>query len=229
MNKTVPYRLLNQEDPQPPLPSLVLEAIRTAIREGVLKSGQRLRERDVGDWLGVSRTPVREAFRMLQAQGVLSDAPGDGVVVTTLAAPEVHELYRTWADLEATSARDAALYARPADVLRLQEVHARWDEGAAPQELGTLNRHFHDAICAAAHNRYLARALDSIDDFLALLGINTYTIPGRAAEVRREHQAIVDAIVNREPQKAYGAAHKHIVTAGKLRMALMLDQPQNLT
>src|SRR5450759_4879846 len=74
--------------------ALVHEAIKSAIRDGLLKAGQRLRERDVARWLGVSRTPVREAFKMLQAQRVLSEAAGDGLVVTTLSDDEIRELYK---------------------------------------------------------------------------------------------------------------------------------------
>src|SRR5690606_15015936 len=122
------------------------------------------------------------------------------------------------------SARDAAIYASAADVQRLKEICARWSPSMTPEELGVLNRHFHDALCAAAHNRYLAKALESIDDVLALLGINTYTIPGRPAEAGREHKAIVAAVAKRDPDAAYRAAKAHIERAGQLRKELMLNQ-----
>lgn len=206
--------------------AIVHEAIKSAIREGELKAGQRLRERDVAQWLGVSRTPVREAFKMLHAQGVLSEAPGDGLLVTTLTYDEVRELYALWGDLEALVARHAAVHANAEDIAALQEICACWDASLDVPALGKLNRRFHHALCAAAHNRYLSRTLNSIDDSLALLGLNTYTVPGRPAEVGREHQAIVQAIVKRKPEAASAAATGHIERAAKVRMMLFPQQSQ---
>lgn len=204
--------------------ALVHEAIKSAIRDGALKAGQRIRERDVAHWLGVSRTPVREAFKMLHAQGVLSEAAGDGLVVTTLSEDEGRELYRVWADMEALAARYAARHASVADIRVLRDVSECWDANLGVQALGALNQRFHQAIHAAAHNRYISRALNAIDDSLALLGLNTYTIPGRPAEAGREHLAIVRAISKREPEAAFAAANAHIERAGKLRMALFKQQ-----
>lgn len=205
----------------------VHEAIKAGIREGVLVPGQRLREREVAEWLGVSRTPVREAFRMLQAQGVLSQGKGDSLVITTLSEADMRELYRIWADMEAISARYAARQASRDDIERLHEVAARWDEHLEPNALGRLNQDFHRAIQAAAHNRYLSRALDAIDDSLALLGLNTYTVPGRPAEAGREHLEIVRAIALRDEQAAFQAGRLHIERAGELRLALFRQKSQN--
>jgi len=200
--------------------AFVREAIRAAIHEGELKAGQRLRERDVADWLSVSRTPVREGLKMLLSEGLVSEARNDGLLVATLTIDEVRELYRVWADMEALAARYAALNASVSDIRALAEICSRWNERLNPTELLRMNRQFHQAICQAAHNRYLTRALGSIDDCLALLGSNTYTIPGRPAEAGREHQAIVRAISRHDPDAASLAANSHISTAGKLRMSL---------
>jgi len=204
--------------------AFVHEAIKAAIREGALKAGQRLRERDIADWLGVSRTPVREALKMLQAQGVVTEASGDGLVITTLSDDEVRELYRAWSDLEAIAAREAARLATVADIGLLGEVCAQWDEKLGVPALGRLNDAFHKAMHAAAHNRYLYRSLELIDDSLALLGLTTYSIPGRTVEAGREHVKIYRAIAARDPEAAFTAAKGHIDKAGKLRMSLVARQ-----
>src|SRR5688572_32124893 len=89
----------------PPRGEHVYAALREAIREGSLKPGQRLVERDVAATLGVSRTPVREAFTLLEAQGIASVVSGRGLVITTLSHEEVSELYTIWESLEGIAAR----------------------------------------------------------------------------------------------------------------------------
>jgi DNA-binding GntR family transcriptional regulator len=209
------------------LGSFVHAAIKAAIRVGDLVTGQRLRERDVAQWLGVSRTPVREGFRVLQAQGVLSAAGGDGLVITTLSEVEIRELYQVWADLEALAARYAARHATADEVIEMQRICNRWDVKLQPRELGQLNQEFHAAMHAAGHNRYLSRSLASIDDSLALLGLNTFSIPGRPAEAGREHELIVESIARRDPEAAFAAARSHIEHAGKLR--LTISKPKALS
>lgn len=200
----------------------VYAALREAIRIGSLKPGQRLVERDVAATLGVSRTPVREAFTLLEAQGLASVVSGRGLVITTLSHEEVSELYAIWESLEGIVARYAAQRATALDVKALQNIGDLWKTESEPQVLGRLNKQFHDALYRAAHNRYLVRALNAIDDALALLGVTTYSIPGRPAEAAKEHAAIVTAIARRDPQAAQQAAEKHIRRAGELRMSLVM-------
>jgi DNA-binding GntR family transcriptional regulator len=200
----------------------VYARLREAIREGSLKPGQRLVERDVAATLGVSRTPVREAFTLLEAQGIASVVSGRGLVITTLSHEEVSELYAIWESLEGIVARYAAQHATEHDLKALQHIGELWKAQSEPHVLGRLNKQFHDALYRAAHNRYLARALNAIDDALALLGVTTYSIPGRPAEAAKEHAAIVAAIAKRDPQAAQHAAEKHIRRAGELRMTLVV-------
>lgn len=200
--------------------AFVHQAIRAAIRDGELKAGQRLRERDVAEWLGVSRTPVREAFRMLQGQGMLAEAAGDGLVVSTLSTEEIGELYEVWADLEGLAARYAARHASMADIRTMTEACQQWDPDLSARELGLLNHRLHRAVYAGAQNRFLSRSLAAIEDSLALLGFNTFLVPGRPAEAGREHLEIVRAISQRDPDAAYEAARNHILTAGQRRRSL---------
>ena len=201
----------------------VYEQIREAIREGVLKPGQRLVERDLGMRLGVSRTPVREALRLLEAHGLASTLAGRGLMVTSLEPDAIVELYYAWEHLEGLAARTAAQHATPIEIETLRQIHDGWDEAGSPRTLGRLNKRFHVAIHLATHNRFLVRALRTIDDAVTLLGLTTYTIPGRGREVAAEHAAIVEAIAGRDAVAAEEAARRHIRRAGQLRMALTGD------
>jgi DNA-binding GntR family transcriptional regulator len=218
--------LQNLEDEAAPsfaLVDQVYDGVREAIREGVFRAGQRLVERDLAARLNVSRTPVREALRLLEAHGLAATLGGRGLFVTSLAPNDVSELYFAWENLEALAARTAAQHATDLEIEGLQQVHALWNESGDPRTLGRLNKRFHAAIHRAMRNRFLSRALRTIDDSVTLLGLTTYTIPGRGREVAAEHAAIVEAIARRDANRAETAARQHIRRAGQLRLALTED------
>lgn len=200
--------------------NLVFEAIKTAIRDGQLRPGQRLRENDLAEWLSVSRTPVREALKTLVAQGLVSSTH-EGLVVRTLSAQEITELYTAWAELEGVAARQAALNARPPDIRLMRSLCDSWNPAYAPERLGSINHRLHQAIYTASCNSFLHRALDAIDNSVALLGLRTYTDVQRRAEAGAEHLAIVQAIERREPEAAAAAAAGHIEQSEKVRFLLV--------
>jgi DNA-binding GntR family transcriptional regulator len=206
--------------------ALVCDAIRSAIRNGQITSGQRLRETELANWLGVSRTPVREALKTLEAQRLVT-AAGDGMVVRTLSAREVAELYTAWSELERVAARHAAMNASAADVKIMQVICEQWDARLSPVELGSINHRLHQAIYGAAHNAFLHRALDAIDDSLALLGLHTYSVAQRREQAGTEHHEIVDAIARRDPEAAAAAAARHIEHAEKIRLGLIAQEPRH--
>ena len=214
-------RIKRSERSGAPRAEMVYVSIREAIREGSLKSGDRLTEREVAAILGVSRTPAREALKLLEARGMVSSVSGRGLVIADLTPENVSHLYTVWEHLEGLAARFAAQHASEIDIHDLREIHGRWDTKASPQVLGRVNRQFHQSIYRAANNRYLMGALAGIDDSVALLGATTFAVPGRPAEVKKEHAAIMDAIARRDQDAAESAAQIHIRKAGRLRMAIM--------
>jgi len=198
----------------------VADAIREAIREGRLKAGQRLRERDLGELLGVSRTPVREALKRLQSEGIVTAGPGRGLAIAELALGEVRELYAMWEELEGIAARSAAQHATELDVETLGRICDLWNPDADAATLGRLNHQFHRAIYRSAHNRFLVRMLEAIDEHLALLGVTTFGIAERRIVAGRQHREIVAAIARRDPAAAEAAARDHIRAAASLRLAI---------
>ncbi|SDT53233.1 transcriptional regulator, GntR family [Bradyrhizobium canariense] len=197
----------------------VYEEIREAIREGSIKPGYRLVERDIAAQLNVSRTPVREALRLLEAHGLASSVTGRGLVVTSLTPGEIVELYHAWEMIEGVAAATAAQNATNLEIDALRQIHSLWNPEDTARNLGRLNKRFHLAIHVATHNRFLIRASRIIDDSVSLLGFSTYSLPRRGHEVAAEHGAILEAIAARNPTAAAAAAHAHIRRAGQLRMA----------
>ena len=200
------------------------DAIRDRILSGTIRSGDRLRETALGAELGLSRTPIREAIRRLEQDGLLEHVPHRGVVVRTLDAQQITELYLIRAVLEGTAARLAAQHASEAEIGALRELLATQpsqadDEGAA--EASRRNAVFHRAIRDAAHNRFLLTAMDGVEGSLALLGPTTLGLPGRAATAAGEHAAILEAIAARDAAAAEEAAAHHIEQAHRARLRLL--------
>lgn len=207
----------------------VHQKLLVAIREGRYTAGERVREAEVADWLAVSRTPVREAFRRLQSDGLLVFTPWRGVIVAELDQQQVIELYAMRRVLEGTAARLAAQHAADSEIAALEEIHARAAAAhAEPEELAELNQHFHHAIYSAAHNRYLLKALSSLRDALALLRPTTYTLDNRPGEAQREHARILDAIRARDAAAAEQVAHAHLGQAERARLRVMFDANKSI-
>ena len=197
-------------------------AIRDAIQDGRLGPGQRVPELDLTAWLKVSRTPVREALRRLQSEGMLQHAPGGGLSVAQHDLRAVAELYDVRESLEGTA---ASLAARGADATEIRILQALLDSQRQlpddPRAHARFNTIFHENIYRAAHNRFLLKSLRSLHDSVALLGHTTFAAPGRIPEALAEHQAIVAAIVRRDETDAEALARHHVRRGYELRLASM--------
>ncbi len=208
------------------LGEFVHEWLRGAIRDGRYQPGERIREAGVAVRLDVSRTPVREAFRRLQADGLLVLTPWRGAEVAELDRSQVVELYAMRRVLEGTAAGLAAEHATDAEIDHLfdllkQDKAAEGDPGRQLE----INRAFHQALYAAAHNRYLLKALNALADSLALLKSTTYEVPGRAVAALGEHVSIAKAIRNRDAEDAERVTRAHIESAERARIQLLFGDP----
>jgi DNA-binding GntR family transcriptional regulator len=222
MSATADNPAVDHRAPDTSLGEFVLLRLKDAIRRGRYQPGQRLRESEVADWLGVSRTPVREAFRRLQSDGLLKLTPWRGAVVAELDRSQVVELYATRRTLEGTAAALAAKHATEAEIavffdLLEQDTAA----GLSTKRRARINRQFHQALYRAAHNRYLMQALNALADSLALLKSTTYEVPGRPDQARQEHLKIAEAIRRRDPDAAERATRNHIDSAEIARLELL--------
>ena len=200
------------------------DRVRERIQSGALRPGERIREEALAAELGLSRTPVREALRRLEAEGYLAHQPHRGVVVRELDHQAVTELYLMREVLEGTAAAQAARHASDAEVATLAEM---LDEGARAADDSArsahLNRLFHRALYRGAHNRYLMAMLNGLDVSMTLLGRTTLALPGRGAEAIAEHRAIVERIAAHDPAGAEAAARAHIHAAHRARLRVMFE------
>lgn len=200
--------------------------LKAAIANGSLVPGSRLREAELAEWLGISRTPVRDALKQLASEGLLASAPRRGLVVATLDQQQITEIYALRDVLEGLAANLAARHSSDAEIAALEnmvEIQSQLPEtdGAG---LAQLNREFHNRIYRAARNRYLLQALGSLESALALLNRTTYDYPGRPAIALKEHRLITAAIAARDPETAEKAARTHIRAAERVRLLMLLGQ-----
>lgn len=199
----------------------VYQHLRQAMRDGRFQQGDRIREDEVAKSLGVSRTPVREALRRLQARGLLDFGSGRGLGIVELSRTQVLELYAMRELLEGAAARLAAQYATSTEVSYMRHLLKQFRNTKDPQQLASINRTFHGAIRDAAHNRYMVRSLNDLNEALALLRGTTFSILGRPETADIEHRAILDAIEKGDPATAEREARAHIRTAQSLRMQMI--------
>ncbi len=198
--------------------------LKESIQAGELKPGQRIREIEMAKRLEVSRTPVREAMRRLEADGLLTFAPYRGMVIAELDHQAVMELYQMREVLEGTAAGLAARHASEAEITLLRDlVESEPGLSAAAQEMAQHNRQFHSTLYRAAHNRYLLKTLNVLADAMALLGMTTLSLTGRSETARSEHGDIVAALEARDSDAAERAARAHIRAAQRARLKLMFE------
>lgn len=190
-----------------------------AIEVRDLKPGDRLRETDLAERFGVSRTPIREALKQLEAQGLARHEPNRGMVIPTLDHDEINQLYMMREVLEGTAARFAAQHATDVEVAILQDAVAA-DLAIIDdvEQLVASNRTLHRRLTLASHNRYLVLQVEHMKQYLLLLDGTTYTDPQRRAGAVEEHRLLVEAIAARDLDKAEEYARLHIRKAHRARL-----------
>jgi DNA-binding GntR family transcriptional regulator len=205
-----------------PLGEAVFRSLRRALRSGIYRPGDRLREEEVAQRLKVSRTPVREALGRLAMQGLVEPSGGRGLIVRSLSIADVLELYAMRELLEGAAARLAAQHASRPEIDALTDLEAEFEKRSSDApEMARLNLLLHETVTRAARNRYLDAALQELQDGIALLGATTFSVAGRPGSAAKEHSEIIAAIAARDPDKAEQSARAHIREALRFRLKLL--------
>jgi len=202
--------------------------LRNQILQGELVGGDRINPAVIGDQLGTSRMPVREALRQLDAEGLVTIRPNRGAIVTTLTAAEVCELFEIRAALEALAARCALSHLTEENLYDLDSIRQRMDRARGQAKLW-VERHneFHDFIVNLSQrprlNADIKRIRNAIQPHL-LLYIDVYKsteIPGY------EHTIVLDAIRSKNAQLLELCIRDHVMSAANGVMTF-LEQRQKM-
>jgi GntR family transcriptional regulator, rspAB operon transcriptional repressor len=194
------------------------EQLRSEILEGVLGPGTTLFEVEQSERIGVSRTPVREAFGRLVAEGLLDDRKGRGLVVTDVSNRDIGALFEMRTCLEAEAAQLAARHADPDVFARYANDFRGWhapllDPGVTQRQIDdyyALIRGFDQAVDSAASNSYLVDALETLRAHVARVRRKAGASPVRLAASALEHALIASAIADHDAALAVHATHVHL-------------------
>lgn len=193
-----------------------------AIRTGQFRPGDRLREIEVAEKLALSRTPVREALRKLESDGIVEHRPRLGAAIRTLTTPEIVELYEMRLVLERTAAEMAAKHANSAEIDILKDINAQIEAtGGETQRAAALNQDFHRCIYLATRNRFLLASARALNNALMLLGPTTLDDEARIKTVSSQHEHIIEAIGAGDQKAAGDAAEAHLQTSLRHRLKVL--------
>lgn len=193
------------------------------IRDGALPPGTRLREAELSARLGTSRTPVREALRRLESDGLVVHLPRQGATIRSLTHAEMVELYEMRAVLEGTAARLAARGALPVEIDEMEALNS--DLARAPDEGAArlLNSQFHRLLADAARNRFLIKAMTTLKKTLLILGRTTLAEPARIEDAVSEHRAVIEALRAGDGARAEAMMRAHVEAALAARIRAARD------
>lgn len=193
----------------------VLDVLREAIQNGDIRPGQRIRQDDIAERLGISPTPVREALRRLEAEGLLIYVPHKGVRVAELSVDDARDIYMVRSLVEGFAAQLAIPNLAAEDIQQLVELQGLMEQSLAKGELERLtgvNDQWHSLICKAARSR---RLQEIITRLWGLFPWDTFwVIHDRAQHSVEEHRRLLQAIQRRDAEKAERLMRQHIRSAG---------------
>ncbi len=196
-----------------PLREIVFETIREAILDGRLKPGERVMEIQLAEKLGVSRTPVREAIRKLELEGLLIMEPRKGAYVADISLKDIEDVLEVRSPLEGLAASLAAIRAKEDEIKLLKEKAKEFKKCMENNDVqGMINKdtEFHEIILHAAKNKKLTSIIEGLREQLQRFRVTYFTEYNIASHLVNEHQNVLHAIESREPEKASKYAQEHI-------------------
>ena len=192
----------------------VFQEIREDILKGKFKENEELREATLGKKLGVSRTPVREALRQLELEGLVHIIPNKGAYVTGITEKDVHDIYMTRSMLEGLCARWAAEHISEEQIQEMEEVllltEYHLDRGNAEQ-LAELDGKFHEVLYDASQSRILRHILSDFHKYVQVARKRSVKKEDRAKKSLEEHREILNALRTGDADRAEELAHIHIL------------------
>ncbi len=200
----------------PTVRAIVAQKLREAIMSGTFKPGQRLVERELCEMTGVSRPSIREALRLLEADGMVNTVPHRGPVVSTISLEEARQLYAARAVLEGFAGRECARLRDPAVVRRMGDALTRLKAAfAKPDMIAILEAKtdFYAALIGGCQNAFIERMLKPLHDRITLLRITSMSQPKRVNKSLREVTAIWRAIQSGDEDLAERRCVDHIKAA----------------
>lgn len=203
------------------LRSRVFQSIRENILNGVYRENEELRENTIAKELGVSRTPVREALRQLELEGLVKIVPNKGACVTGITQKDVKDIYMIRSLLEGLCARWATEHITEEkideleEIILLSEFHLNKRKEEQPQQVTELDGKFHEILYSASNSRILKHVLSDFHKYVSMARKASVTNPERAEKSIEEHKNILQAMKDRDADRAENLANEHMMNVMK--------------
>ncbi|MBQ1766977.1 MAG: GntR family transcriptional regulator [Aquincola sp.] len=210
----------------------VAARLRTMVFERQLQPGEWIDEMALVEQWHISRTPLREALKVLAAEGLVTLVPRRGCQVAELSEDDAADLFPVMALLEGRCAYEAARKATDADVADLQGLHDKLEDCAARGDTDGYYRHnhvFHSRVQALAANRWLDRTTGDLRRFIRLLRGRQLAWPGRMQASIAEHRALLQALIARDAPRAERLMHDHLMAQLQALKALRQREARSAT
>lgn len=203
-------------DTYKPLRELVCENIRQAIVDGTFSPGERLMEIQLADEMGVSRTPVREAIRKLELEGLVVMIPRRGTYVADISIKDITEIYEVRISLDVLAAGLAAERITDEELAQLNRLLMEMGKHVANMNMDKIveiDTEFHNVLYTAARNERLTTIIINLREQLTGIRGRSMSAPGRLIETMDEHRVLVECVAARNVEAAQSAARVHLENA----------------
>lgn len=199
------------------LSSRVFQKIRDNILNGTYREQDELRENTLGKELGVSRTPVREALRQLELEGLVTIVPNKGAYVTGITPKDVKDIYTVRSLLEGLCARWATEHITEEQLSELEEIvilsefYMKREGSNNVEQIAILDGRFHELLYEASNSRILSHVLSDFHKYVQVARKSSIVSEERARKSIREHKQILRAIKDKDADLAEQLANEHIL------------------
>jgi DNA-binding GntR family transcriptional regulator len=192
----------------------VAELLRQRIFKRELEPGSWIDELKIAEQFGISRTPLREALKVLATEGLVTMKVRRGAYVTEVSAQDLADVYHLLSLLESDAAGDVAIHATDAELSELQSLHKELESAAKRTKPNTdqffaVNEQFHMRLLAIANNRWRDQMVADLRKVMKLNRHNSLLKAGRIQESLEEHRTILEALLDRNPVDATQAMQEH--------------------
>ena len=195
----------------------VFQRLREDILSGVYQENDELREVSIGEELGVSRTPVREALRQLELEGLVTIVPNKGAYVKGITKKDVHDIYKIRSLLEGLCAKWATEHITDQQIEELEEIvllsefHLKKQGQGKAKQVSDLDGKFHKVLYEASNSRILEHVLSDFHKYVKMARTMSVGEKERAEKSIDEHRAILKAIRKKDANLAEQLANQHIM------------------
>ncbi len=213
-----------------PIREIAYEVLKKAIITGEIPAGERIVETDYADRLHISRTPLREALRKLERDGLVEYVMRRGVVVRAFTIEDVREIYTIRNALEMLTLPGIIENATPEDIASLREKLAEMDRVAEKddaEELSPLARAFHWQLTSISHQKRILRVIEGQDEYIRRFSAMSIRQENRRGAAHQEHHRLVDYVEAKDLERFTELTRKHIERSMENCLTALAAQKQN--